>query len=174
MNKDLFQRSKAFFKSGDITKTLETYENLISKIDRNQEDSTEYITFLENLLKYCRDKNLKEEEALVLRALGRTYSVFKRYVESLKNHWQSLKIQRKLGKNIEVAQGLVFIAEDLEVSGDYDEAIKSYKEALDIFRGLGKIKIVREIEKELKRLDEFSREIVEDEYFLQKFNVDDF
>ncbi|MEJ2251342.1 MAG: tetratricopeptide repeat protein [Candidatus Lokiarchaeota archaeon] len=173
ISKDLFQRSKDFFQSGDIANSIETYESLISKIDRNRDDSTEYITFLENLLKYCREKNLQEEEALVLRAMGRTYSIFKKYVESLKHHWQSLKIQRKLGKNMEIAEGLVFIAQDLEISGEYDDAIKSYQEALVLFRNLGKIKKVREIEKELKRLEEVSREIVEDEYFLSKFHIND-
>ncbi|MBD3193608.1 MAG: hypothetical protein GF317_01030 [Candidatus Lokiarchaeota archaeon] len=173
MGKDLFQKSQELFKSGDFNKTLETYEKALSNIDRSVE-SEEYISFLRQLLKHCQNNNLKEEEALVLRAMGRTYSVFKEYVESLKHHWLSLKIQRKLGKKIEVAEGLLFIAEDQEVSGKFDEAIKSYREAYEIYQKLGKSKHVKKIKKELKRLDEYSKEAFEEDYMLNKFNINDF
>ncbi|TXT63248.1 MAG: Tetratricopeptide domain protein [Promethearchaeota archaeon] len=170
---DLFQRSRQFFESGDIPKTLETYEKAISSINHS-EDSGKYINFLSKLLKHCREHNLQEEEAIVLRDMGRTYSVFKQYVESLKHHWLSLKIQRKLGKKIEIAQGLMFIAEDLEVRGDYDESIESYEEAMQIFKTLGKEDEVSMISKKLKKLEDFSKEALEEEFIRSKFNIDDY
>jgi len=173
MPDDLFKRSKQFFKSGDIKNTLDTYEKALSNIDRSKK-SEHYIEFLRDLLKYCKQKNLKEEEALVLRAMGRTYSVFKEYVDSLKHHWLALKIQRKLGKRMEVAEGLQFIAEDQEVSGDFDEAVNSFTEARDIFKTLGKKDRVLRINKELKRLEDYSKEALEEDYMLNKFNIDEF
>ncbi|MHA1660739.1 MAG: tetratricopeptide repeat protein [Promethearchaeota archaeon] len=172
-NNQLFEKSKEFFNKRDIINTIDAFEKYISYIKGSKEGKkSEYFKFLNDLLKYCKDKNLKEEEALVLRALGRTYSIFKKYPESLKFHWESLKIQRKIGKNISVAEGLIFLAEDLEVSGDYDECIKTYLDAVNIFRELGKLKKVKDIEKEISRLKEFSREIVEDEYIMNKFHID--
>jgi len=107
-----------------------------------------------------------------LRALGRTYSIFKNHAESMKCHYQSLKIQKKLGKKVETAEGLVFLAEDLEISGNYDKSVEAFKEASEIFQDLGKLRKVKEISKEIGRLGEFSKEMVEDEYLLHKFNVD--
>lgn len=173
MGDDLFKRSKELFKSGDIKNTIATYEKALSNLDRS-EDSTNYIDFLKDLLDYCKKNNLKEEEALVLRAMGRTYSIFKEYVDSLKHHWLALKIQRKLGKKIEVAEGLQFIAEDQEVSGNFDKAIESYTEARDIFRKLGKKEKVQLINAELARLEEYSKDALEEDYMLNKFNIDDF
>jgi tetratricopeptide (TPR) repeat protein len=173
MGNDLFQRSKELFKRGDIKNTLETYEKALSKINHS-EDSTKYINFLSKLLKYCRENNLQEEEAIALRVMGRTYSLFKQYVESLKHHWLSLKIQRKLGKKMEVAQGLVFIAEDLEVRGDYDESADSYKEAMEIFKELGKDEEVSMIDKKLKKLKKTSKELLEEDYILNKYNIDEY
>jgi tetratricopeptide (TPR) repeat protein len=170
---DLFQRSKEFFENGEISNSLETYEKAISKIS-HAEDSKQYISFLSKLLKHCKEHSLKEEEAIVLRAMGRTYSIFKQYVESLKHHWLSLKIQKKLGKKIDVAQGLIFIAEDLEVRGDYDESIDTYKEAMQIFKELGKQKEISMINKKLKKLQDFSKEALEQDYMLNKFNIDEY
>jgi tetratricopeptide (TPR) repeat protein len=170
---ELFEKSKKFFEDGDILKTLENYEKAMERIDRTQiKNKPEYIQFLESILEHCRENNLPEEEALVLRALGRTYSLFKQYAESMKYHYQSLKIQKKLGKKLETAEGLVFLAEDLEVSGNFDKIIQTFQEALELFQDLGKLRRVKEINKEIARLEEFSREMVEDEYLLHKFNVD--
>jgi tetratricopeptide (TPR) repeat protein len=171
--KGSLERSKQFFKNGEIKKAIENYEKAISYIDKEKE-SGENLAFLKNILEYCRNNNLIEEEALALRALGRTYSVYKKYVESLRYHWESLKLQRKLGKKLEVAEGLRFIAEDLEVSGDYDKCLETYKEAQEIFRELGKLKEVKKIKKEVSRLQEISKEILEDEYMLNKFHIDEF
>jgi len=90
----------------------------------------------------------------------------------MKYHYQSLKIQKKLGKKLETAEGLVFLAEDLEVSGNFDKCIKTFQEANDLFQELGKLRKVKDIKKELSRLKAFSKEMVEDEYYLHKFNVD--
>ena len=170
---ELFEKSKKLFEDGDILNTLENFEKAMERIDRSQiKNKPEYIQFLESILNHCRENNLPEEEALVLRAMGRTYSLFKQYPESMKYHYQSLKIQKKLGKKLETAEGLVFFAEDLEVSGNFDKCIEVFQEALDLFKDLGKLRKVKEITKELTRLKEFSREMVEDEYILHKFNVD--
>ncbi|MCK4379736.1 MAG: tetratricopeptide repeat protein [Candidatus Lokiarchaeota archaeon] len=170
---EFFEKSRKFFESGDILNTLENYQKAMEHIDRTQiQNKTEYIQFLESILKHCRDNTLPEEEALVLRALGRTYSLFKQHAESMKYHYLSLKIQKKLGKKLETAEGLVFLAEDLEVSGNFDKIIEIFKEAEEIFQDLGKSENVKEIKKEILRIQEFSREMVEDEYMLQKFNVD--
>ncbi|NVM34075.1 MAG: tetratricopeptide repeat protein [Candidatus Lokiarchaeota archaeon] len=170
---ELFEKSRKFFENGDILNTLEIYEKAMERIDRTQiKNKPEYIHFLESILEHCRNNNLPEEEALVLRALGRTYSIFKQHAESMRYHYQSLKIQKKLGKKLETAEGLVFLAEDLEVSGNFDKSIKVFQEASEIFQELGKLRNIKEIKKEISRLQEFSKEMVEDEYMLHKFNVD--
>ena len=170
---EFFEKSRKFFEDGDILNTLENYKKAIERIDRTQlENKSEYIQFLESILKHCQDNNLPEEEALVLRALGRTYSLFRQHAESMKYHYQSLKIQKKLGKKLETAEGLIFLAEDLEVSGNFDKSIEIFQEASEAFQDLGKLRNVKEIDKEISRLQEFSREMVEDEYMLHKFNVD--
>ncbi|MHA1291242.1 MAG: hypothetical protein ACTSQJ_01080 [Promethearchaeota archaeon] len=171
INNESFIRSKESFEKGNILKTLENYDRALKEIDRNK-SSTEYILFLKKILEYCRKKNLLEEEAIVLRALGRTHSLFREHVESLKYHYESLKIQRKLGKKLDVAEGLVFLGEDLEISGNYNECIKVFEDAAKIFHELGKLRKEKEIRKEISRLESFSRQIVEDEYYLQKFNID--
>ena len=170
MNNNFFEQSKLFFENGDIKNTLETYEKAISYID--QKDKSSYLQFLNQILRYCREKNLKEEEAVVLRSLGRTHSIFKQYVESLRYHEDSLKIQRQLGKKIDVAEGLLYLAEDLEVSGNYKNCIKVFEDAEELFRELGKILKAKEIQNELSRLREFSKQMVEDEYYLKEFNID--
>ncbi len=170
---ELFEKSKKFFESGDILNTLENFQKAMERIDRTQiKNKSEYIQFLEDILTHCRENNLPEEEALVLRTLGRTYSLFKLYPESMKYHYQSLKIQKKLGKKLETAEGLVFLAEDLEVSGNFDTCIQTFQEASELFQELGKLRNVKEIKKEITRLKAFSKEMVEDEYILHKFNVD--
>lgn len=174
-HQELYEKSKKFFEDRDIDNTIDHYEKAIERLDRTKlTNKSDYINFLEAILKYCTENNLPEQEALVLRALGRTYSIFKNHAESMKCHYQSLKIQKKLGKKVETAEGLVFLAEDLEVSGDYDRTAETFQEASEIFQDLGKLKKVKDITKEIKRLKEFSKEMVEDEYLLHKFNVDKF
>jgi tetratricopeptide (TPR) repeat protein len=170
---ELFEKSKQFFESGDILNTLDNFQKAMERIDRTHvKNKSKYIQFLEAILTHCRENNLPEEEALVLRALGRTYSLFKQHVESMKYHYQSLKIQKKLGKKLETAEGLVFLAEDLEVSGNLDKIIQTFHEASELYQELGKLRNVKEIEKELTRLKAFSEEMVKDEYIMHKFNVD--
>ena len=172
---DNLEKSKAFFKDGDIIKALESFGEALGKLDSSKDaDKEELILFLENLLQYCKDNNLSNEEAMVLGTLGRTHSKFKNHVESLKYSYQALKIQKKIGKKLDVAESLVFIAEDLEISGNYDECIKSFTEAAEMFHELGKVSKEKEIKIEIERLKEFSEKIVEDEFVLNKFNLDDY
>lgn len=170
---ELFEKSKKFFENGDIDNTIETYEKAIHNIDRSKlKNKQDYIQFLETILIHCKDNSLQEQEALVLRTLGRTHSIFKQYPKSMKYHYQSLKIQKKLGKQLEVAEGLVFLAEDLEISGNFDKCIKTFQEATEVYQKLGKLIKIKEIKKELSRLEAFSKDMVEDEYLLHKFNID--
>jgi len=170
---DNFERTKEFFNSGDILNTLESFNKVIENIDRSQtKHKTELIQFLQNLLKHCEDNNLQSEEAMVLRALGRTHAKFREHAEGLKYSYQALKIQKKLGKKIDVAEGLEFLAEDLQISGNYDKCIESFSEAADIYHELGKLRKEKDIKKKISELKKFSKEMVEDEYFLHKFNID--
>ncbi|MFX1569508.1 MAG: tetratricopeptide repeat protein [Promethearchaeota archaeon] len=170
---ELFEKSKKFFESGDILNTLDHYTKAMEHIDRSKlKNKNEYIQFLQDIINHCRENNLPEEEALALRTLARTYSIFKQHAESMKYHYQSLKIQKRLGKKLETAEGLVFLAEDIEVSGNFDKCIKTFEESLDLYQELGKLRKVKEIKKEISRLKAFSKEMVEDEYYLHKFNVD--
>lgn len=170
---DLIEKSKKCFEDRDIPNTIDNYEKAMERIDRTKlTNKSDYIQFLQSVLRYCQENDLHEEEAFVLRAFGRTYSIFKQHVESMKYHYQSLKIQKKLGKKVETAEGLVFLAEDLEVSGNYDISVETFQEASEVFQDLGKLKKVKEITKEITRLKEFSKEMVEDEYIMQKFHVD--
>ena len=113
-------------------------------------------------------------EAVALRALGRTHSLFKQYVMSLRFHEESLRIQRDLGKKIDVAEGLLFLAEDLEISGDYEKCLKAFADSENIFRELGVLEQAQKIQIEVARLKEFSKEVVEDEYIMNKFHVDNY
>ncbi|MBY8983928.1 MAG: tetratricopeptide repeat protein [Candidatus Lokiarchaeota archaeon] len=172
-HEELFEKSKKFFDEEDIDNTLDHYEKALERFDRSKhKNKSDYINFLQLILDYCQENKLPEQEALVLRALGRTHSLFKQHAESMKYHYQSLKIQKRLGKKVETAEGLVFLAEDLEISGNYDKSIETFQEASELFQDLGKLRNVKDITKELKRLKEFSKEMVEDEYLLNKFNVD--
>ncbi|KKL44873.1 hypothetical protein LCGC14_2361320, partial [marine sediment metagenome] len=84
----------------------------------------------------------------------------------------SLKIQKRLGKKIETAEGLMFLAEDLEISGNYDKSIEIFIEASELFNELGKLKKTNDIAREISRLKEFSKTMIEDEYLLNKYQVD--
>lgn len=167
-----FEESKNFFETGEIKKSLETYEKAIAYLDKKSKSSS--LQFLNQILTYCRENKLKEEEAVVLRALGRTYSLFKQYVESLRFHEESLRIQRELGKKIDIAEGLLFLAEDLEISGDYEKCLKTFADSEKIFRELGVLEQAQKIQIEVARLKEFSKEVVEDEYIMNKFHVDNY
>ncbi len=172
---DNFEKSKEFFKSGDIFNALDSFIKALDRSDTSKNgNKEELILFLENLLQYSKDNNLRYEEAMVLRTLGRTHSKFKNHVESLKYSYQALKIQKKIGIQLDVAESLVFIAEDLEISGNYDECVKSFTEAAEMFHELGKESKEKEIKIEIERLKEFSEKIVEDEFVLNKFNLDDY
>jgi len=171
MNNEFFEKSKIFFDNRELDNSLDYYEKALSYIDL-QKDKSNYLRFLKEILKYCKENDLLEQEALALRALGRTYSIFKQYVESLNYHRESLKIQRKLGRKKELSEGLLFLAEDLEICGNYDECIEAFLGAEEIFLELGKLREAKEIKKEISRIKEVSKEMVEDEYILQKFNVD--
>jgi len=170
---DNFQKSKEFFESGDIINTLMSFNEAIEQYDSAKGNrKKELIQFLNDLLQYCQDNNLQNEEAMVLRTLGRTHAKFREYVKGLKYSYQALKIQKKLGKKLDVAESLVFLAEDLEVSGNYEEVIKSYNEAAEIFHELGELKKEDAMKIEIERLKDFSKQMVEDEYFLNKYQVD--
>jgi tetratricopeptide (TPR) repeat protein len=170
---EFIEKSKKYFEDRDIPNTLDNFEKAMERIDRTKiTNKSDYIQFLQSILEYCQENDLHEQEALVLRALGRTYSLFKLHAESMKYHYKSLKIQKRLGKKVETAEGLVFLAEDLEVSGNYDKSVEAFEEASEVFQELGKLRKVKDITREITRLKEFSKEMVEDEYMLNKFNVD--
>ncbi len=169
---DYFKKSKVLFQQGDISATLESYEKVREQLHNKKEQKKEILEFLNKILSYCHENDLIMEEATVLRALGRTHSKFKNHIEGLKFSYQALKIQKKLGKKQDVAKSMEFLAEDLEVSGKYDECVKIFNEAGVIYKGLGKLKKVQDIEKEISRLKAFSEKILEDEYLMNKFNVD--
>ncbi|MHA1235589.1 MAG: tetratricopeptide repeat protein [Promethearchaeota archaeon] len=172
---DNFEKSKEFFESGDILNALESFTTALDHTDTSKDAAKkEVILFLENLLQYSKDKNLRNEEAMVLRTLGRTHSKFRNHVEGLKYSYQALKIQKKIGRKLDVAESLVFLAEDLEVSGNYDESVKSFTEASEIFHGLGKLNEEIEIKNEINRLKDFSEQMVKDEFNLKKFNIDNY
>ena len=170
---DEFEKSKEFFQIGDIRSTLESYEKAIEHIDRSKSGiKAELLAFIDKILQYTRDNDLKLEEAMALRALGRTHTKFKNHVEGLKYSYQALKIQKKIGKKLDIAESLAFLAEDLEVSGNYDECIKTFNEAAEMFHELGKLRKEKELKKEITRLKSFSKNILEDEYFRNKFHID--
>ena len=170
---DEFEKSKEFFQIGDIRSTLESYEKAIEHIDRSKSGiKAELLNFLDKILQYTRDNDLKIEEAMALRAIGRTHTKFKNHVEGLKYSYQALKIQKKIGKKLDIAESLAFLAEDLEVSGNYDECIKTFNEAAEMFHELGKLRKEKELKKEITRLKSFSKNILEDEYFRNKFHID--
>ncbi len=172
---DNFEKSKEFFKSGDILNALESFTKALDDSDTSKDTvKKELILFLENLLQYSKDNNLRDEEAMVLRTLGRTHSKFRNHVEGLKYSYQALKIQKKIGRKLDIAEGLVFLAEDLEISGNYDECVKSFTEAAEIFHELGKVNKEIEIKDEINRLEVFSEQIVKDEFNLKKFNIDNY
>lgn len=170
---DNLQKSKEFFKSGDIINTLASFNEIIEHYDSTKVyNKKELIQFLDDLLLHCQDNDLQNEEAMVLRTLGRTHTKFRDHVKGLKFSYQALKIQKKLGKKLDVAEGLVFLAEDLEVSGNYEEVIKSFNEAAEIFHELGELEKEKAVNIEIERLEDFSKQMVEDEYFLNKYQID--
>jgi len=172
---DNFEKSKEFFKSGDILNALESFRKALDRSDTSKDAvKKDLISFLENLLQYSRDNNLRDEEAMVLRTLGRTHSKFRNHVEGLKYSYKALKIQKKIGRKLDIAESLVFLAEDLEISGNYDDCVNSFTEAAEIFLELGKLDKVEEIKNEINRLEAFSEEMVKDEFNLKKFNIDNY
>jgi len=172
---DNFEKSKEFFKSGDILNALESFTKALGRSDTSKDTiKEELILYLENLLQFSKDNNLRDEEAMVLRTLGRTHSKFRNHVEGLKYSYQALKIQKKIGRKLDIAESLVFLAEDLEISGNYDECVKSFNEAAEIFHELGKVNKEIEIKDEINRLEVFSEQIVKDEFNLKKFNIDNY
>ena len=171
---NFFEKSKEYFDLGDIDKTLEFFEKFLFYLDAQKTKSSlkDYITFLEEVLEHCKQKDMKEQGAIVLRTIGHTYYKFKQPIKGLEYHKRALKIQRKLGNKGEFAEGLVHLAEDLEVSGNYSECINMFSEAATIYQEMGKLRKLKEIKKQIKRLKDFSEEILEDEYILHKFNID--
>ena len=170
-----FKKSKEFFKNGDVHNALESFDKVLEHFDQAKElNKTEMLLFLDNLLQHCKDNNLPNEEATVLRTLGRLHSKLRNHVEGLKYSYQALKIQKKIGKKLDIAESLVFLAEDLEVSGNYDECIQVFTEAAEMFHEMGKLNKEKDVIKEINRLKAFSKEIVEDEYIMSKFHVDNY
>ena len=170
-----FEKAKELFNSGDIISSLDSFDKFLDNLDRSKtKNKVEIFQFLENVLKHCQDNNLSNEEAVTLRTLGKAHTKFKEHPEALKYSYLALKVRKKLGKKLDIADSLVFLAEDLEVSGNYKECIENFSEAADIYRDLGKLRKEKEVRKELTRLESFSKQMVEDEYYLQKFHVDNY
>ncbi|MGQ4874237.1 MAG: hypothetical protein ACP6IY_09220 [Promethearchaeia archaeon] len=168
---DISDFPKKAFQKGDIKKTLEDCEKMLSNRELSKKKD-QYLNFLKEILDFCKEKRLLEEEAITLRILGRAYSQFNDHKLSQKYHENSIKIQKKLGRKTDTAEGLVFLAEDLEVSGKYDKCLEALEAAKNIFREMGKLRRAKEIDKEISRLKDFSRQMTEDEYYLQKFHLD--
>jgi len=172
MNNDFFDESKVFFQNGDIANTIEQFGKAISNIDPKQtEMQSEYVSFLKSVLERCRSERLTEEEARVLRMLGRIHSLFNQHYESLNYHRESLKIQRKLGRKADLADGLILLADSLQINGKYDECLDALKTAAEIFHDLGRLKREKEVINQIAHLKEFSKQMVEDEYYVRKFNI---
>ena len=170
-----FEKSKEFFKNGEVLNALERLDKVLEHFDQVTEvNKKELLQFLNELLQHCKDNNLQNEEARVLRILGRIHSKLRNHVEGLKFSYQALKIQKKIGKKLDVAESLVFLAEDLEVSGNYEECVQIFMEAVEVFHELGELRKEEDILKEINRLKAFSKQIVEDEYIMNKFNVDNY
>lgn len=170
---DNFQKSKEFFESGDIINTLLSFNEAIEHYDSTKDNKKkDLIQFLNDLLQHCQNNKLQNEESMVLRTLGRTHTKFKDHVKGLKYSYQALKIQKKLGKKLDVAESLVFLAEDLEVSGNYEKVIESFNEAAEIYHELGELEKEETVKIEIERLKDFSKQMVDDEYFLNKYQVD--
>ncbi len=172
---DNFKKSKEFFENGDALNALESFDKVLEHFDQAKEiDKKELLQFLNDFLQYCKDNNLQVEEARVLRALGRIHSKFRNHVEGLKFSYQALKIQKKIGKKLDVAESLVFLAEDLEVSGNYEECVQMFTEAAEDFHEMGELRKEEDVLKEINRIKAFSKQIVEDEYIMNKFHVDNY
>ena len=170
-----FKKSKEFFKNGEVSNALESFDKVLKHFDQAKEvNKEELIQFLNDLLQHCKTNNLQNEEARVLRTLGRIHSKLRNHVEGLKFSYQALKIQKKIGKKLDIAESLVFLAEDIEVSGNYEECIQTFTEAAEIFHEMGKLRKEKDVIKEINRLKAFSKQMVEDEYIMNKFHVDNY
>ena len=170
-----FEKSKEFFKNGEVLNALERLDKVLEHFDQVTEvNKKELLQFLNELLQHCKDNNLQNKKTRVLRILGRIHSKLRNHVEGLKFSYQALKIQKKIGKKLDVAESLVFLAEDLEVSGNYEECVQIFMEAVEVFHELGELRKEEDILKEINRLKAFSKQMVEDEYIMNKFNVDNY
>lgn len=171
LDNELLKKCQTHFRNKEIRHTLECFEQVLSYVD-DTADQAKYILFLKEILEYCRANHLIEEEAVVLRSLGRTHSIFNQHYESLSYHREALKIQRKLGRKLEIAESLVLMGESLEFNEKYKECIDAYKSAAGIFHDLGKLRKEKDLKKEIARIEAFSRDIIEDEYILKKFHIE--
>jgi len=170
MDNELLKKCETHFRKKDIKNTLDCFEKALTLVDKTN-DQAKYVSFLKEILEYCRVNKLLEQEAVVLRALGRTHSIFNQHYESLSYHRESLKIQRKLGRKLEVAMGLVLMGESLDFNENYQDCINAYKTAAGLFHELGKLRKQKNLKKEISRIEAFSRETIEDEYMLNKFGI---
>jgi len=170
MDNELLKKCHAHFRNKDIKNTLDCFEKALTLVDKTN-DQAKYVTFLKEILEYCRVNQLFEQEAVVLRALGRTHSIFNQHYESLSYHRESLKIQRKLGRKLEIGEGLIMMGESLEFNQKYQESIDAYSSAAELFHELGKLRQEKDLKKEISRIEAFSRETIENEYMLAKFNI---
>lgn len=171
LDNELLRQCQTHFRNKDIKNTLSCFEKALSMVEETN-DQAKYIIFLKEILEYCRVNHLIEEEAVVLRSLGRTHSIFKQHYESLSYHREALKIQRKLGRKLEIAEGLVLIGESLEFNEKYQDCIDTFKSAADMFHDLGKLRKEKDLKKEITRIEAFSRDTIEDEYILKKFHIE--
>lgn len=170
MDNELLKKCQTHFRNKDIKNTLDCFEKALTLVDKTN-DQAKYVTFLKEILEYCRVNNLIEQEAVVLRSLGRTHSIFSQHYESLSYHRESLRIQRKLGRKLEIGEGLILMGESLEFNQKYQDSINAYTSAAELFHELGKLRQEKNLKKEIARIEAFSRETIEDEYMLAKFNL---
>lgn len=170
MKDGFFEKCRGYFENGDLTNTIDCFEKSIALINKD-DDPQPYYDFLMRLLEHCQENQLKDEEALVLRTLGRTHSIFSDYIKSLNFHRESLKIQRKIGRKLDIANGLVFMAEDLEITEKFEDCIDAYQGAQDMFKEIGKIRKAKELEKKITQLKKITKELEKDEFYLRKFHL---
>lgn len=171
-NNELFEKSRLCFNEGDVQAAIEHLEALISSMNAGEiKENDDHVQYLNDLLKYCRDNQLVELEAKVLRVLGTAYRLLNKLKESENFHHESLKIQRKSGRKADLADGLVLLSDSLQINGKHDECLDALKTAADIYRELGKLRREKELRKHISKLEKFSKDMLDEDYYVRKFHI---
>ena len=59
----------------------------------------------------------------------------------------------------------------MEISGNQKESIRAYQSAAELYYDLGKLRKVKEIKKYLSQIEYLSKQMIESDYLLSKFNI---